>query len=218
MHRLSGHSSYSLAVVRADDLEWLAELYVGADRDVRDAVRSLFGWTFDVQNAEHRDLVLDMPRAHPLHRDLVHTWVDPVALDSPHADQMRRSWEMWGRPQPAKVEQDDDVNEQIEELLTRFDNGDGVGFWHSTRLLTVAPGSKRFGPEFDPNMVNMPRWPTLSDELRERLVDAADRYLRSHPCQPQEWLDKPEIRYYPAEAGSPVASAARRRTRRASPA
>lgn len=199
VHRLSGHSPYSLDVVRVDDLAWLAALYVEAEGDVRDAVRSLFQWTFDVDDADHRNLVLGMAPAHPLYRDLVHMWVDPVSLDSPEAEQMRQSWHMSRRPKQAKVE--DDVNEQIEELLTRFDNGDAVGFWYSTRLLSVAPGSGRFGADFDPDIVNMPRWPTLSDELRERLVDAADRYLRSYPCQPEQWLDKPDIRHYPAEAG-----------------
>ena len=201
LHRLSGHSSYSLAVVRADDLAWLAELYVEAGGDMRNALRSLFRWTFDVDAPEHRDLVLEMPYGHPLHVDLVHAWVDPVALDSPEADEMRRSWEMFEAPKPAKAGEDDDINERIEELLARFDIGEAVGFWQSTRLLTVAPGSKHFGAEFDPDVVGMPRWPTLSEGLRERLVDAADRYLRSHPCQPQQWLHNPEIRYFPAEAG-----------------
>ena len=201
LHRLSGHSSYSLAVVRADDLAWLAELYVEAGGDMRNALRSLFRWTFDVDAPEHRDLVLEMPYGHPLHVDLVHAWVDPVALDSPEADEMRRSWEMFEAPKPAKAGEDDDINERIEERLARFDIGEAVGFWQSTRLLTVAPGSKHFGAEFDPDVVGMPRWPTLSEGLRERLVDAADRYLRSHPCQPQQWLHNPEIRYFPAEAG-----------------
>ncbi len=201
LHRLSGHSSHSLAVVRPDDLAWLAELYVEVDGDVRDAVRSLFHWTFDVGAAEHRDLVLAMSHGHPLHVDLVHTWVGPVALDSPEADQMRRSWEMFQGPKPAKADKDDDVNEHIAELLARFDNGEALGFWYSTRLLTVAPGSKHFGAEFDPNVVGMRRWPTLSERLRERLVDAAEHYLRSHPCHPQQWLDKPEIRHFPSEAG-----------------
>ncbi len=201
LHRLAGHSSHSLAVVRADDLAWLAQLYVEADGDMREALRSLFRWTFDVGAPEHRDLVLDMPTGHPLHVDLVHAWVDPVALDSPEADDMRRAWEMFHGPKPAKAEDEDDVNEQINELLARFDKGEAVGFWHSTRLLTVAPGSKHYGAEFDPNIVGMPRWPTLSEGLRGRLVDAADHYLRSHPCQPQQWLHKPETRYFPAEAG-----------------
>ena len=201
LHRLSGHSSYSLAVVRADDLAWLAELYVEAGGDMRKALRSLFRWTFDVDAPEHRDLVLELPHGHPLHVDLVHAWVDPVSLDSPEADEMRRSWETFEAPKPAKADEDDDINERIEELLARFDNGEAVGFWQSTRLLTVAPGSKHFGAEFDPDVVGMALWPTLSEALRERLVDAADRYLRSHPCQPQQWLHNPEIHYLPAEAG-----------------
>lgn len=201
LHRLAGQSSYSLGVVRADDLAWLAELYVEADCQLREALRLLVRWTFDVGAADHRDLVLEMPPGHPLHVDLVYAWVDPVALDSPEADQMRESWEMSQGPKPAKADEDDDVNEQIEELLARFGNGEPVGFWQSTRLLTVAPGSQHFGAEFDPNVVGMRRWPTLSDGLRERLVDAAEHYLRSHSCQPQEWLHKPEIRHFPAEAG-----------------
>lgn len=201
LHRLAGHSSHSLAVVRAEDLAWLAELYVEADVDIRQAVRSLFQWTFDVGAPEHRDLVLDMPPGHPLHVDLVHAWVEPVALDSPAADEMRRSWEMSHGQAPAQPDEGDDVNKQIEELLARFDQGEAAGFWYAMRLLTVAPGSKYFGTEFDPDVVGMRRWPTLSEGLRQRLADSGEHYLRSHRCQPQQWLDKPEIRFCPAEAG-----------------
>jgi hypothetical protein len=201
VHRLSGHGSYSLGLIRLEDLEWLTDLYARTSGDRRNAVRSLFHWTFDVRLVEHRDLILNMARDHPLHLDLVHDWVDPVALDSPDAEQMRRSWEMVHGPKLAKDVTNDDVNEQIEDLLGQFDNGEAVGFWHTMRLLTVAPGSKHFGAEFDPNIVGMKRWPTLSEELRERIADAAERYLRSQRCGPEQWLDKPEIRYFPAEAG-----------------
>jgi len=201
LHRLTGHSSHSLAVVRADDLAWLSELYVEADLDMREAVRSLFQWTFDVSARAHCDLVLDMPPGHPLHVDLVHAWVDAVALDSPAADEMRRSWEMFRGPTPVQADEGDDVNKQIEELLARFDQGEAAGFCYSTRLLTVAPGSNHFGAEFNPDVVAMPRWPTLSEGLRERLIGAAEHYLRSYPCQPEQWLHTPEIRYHPAEAG-----------------
>lgn len=199
--RLSERGSHSLGVVRADDLSWLADLYVEAGGELRHAVRSLFGWTFDLALAEHRDSVLGMPRDHPLHVDLVHSWTDPVALDSPEAAQMRKSWEMVHGPKPETNEDPDDVNEQIEELLDRFDGGEGFGFWYATRLLTVAPRSKHFGAEFDPDVVGMGRWPTLPEAVQERIVNAAERYLFSQPCEPQQWLDKPDIRFYPAEAG-----------------
>lgn len=197
---LSDHNSHSLGVVRADDLAWLADLYADVDPELREAVRSLFQWTFDLRVPQHRDLVLDMPRYHPLHADLVHAWVDPVALASPEVDQMRRSWGSIQGPKPFGRD-DDDVNTQIEDLLDQFDNGEAVGFWHTTHLLTVAPGAKHFGPEFDPDLTAMPRWSTLSNELQGRIVEAAEQYLLSQACQPEEWLEMPDIRYYPAEAG-----------------
>lgn len=201
LHRLSGHSSYSLGVIRPEDLAWLADQYAAADGELRNAILSLFRWTFDLRVADHRNLVLNMASDHPLHVELVHTWVDPVALDSPEADQMRRSCEMVHGPKTANDDRSDDVNHPIEELLVRFYDGETVGFWHTMRLLTVAPGSKHFGAEFDPDIAGMGRWPMLNEGLRERIVDAAELYLRSQPCQPEQWLDKPEIRHFPAEAG-----------------
>lgn len=200
VHRLFGDGPYSLGVVRADDLVWLVDLYAEVNTEMRGAVRSLFEWTYNVDNPEHRDLVLGMSPEHPLYVDLVHAWVDAVALDSPEAEEMRRSWAVYRRPRRVNP-QSDDVDERIEDLLERFDKGEAMGFWHSTRLLTVSPGSKHYGAEFDPNVVGMPRWPTLSESLRERLVDAAERYLCACPCQPDQWLSKPEIQFHPAEAG-----------------
>ncbi|RXR28094.1 ATP-binding protein [Oerskovia turbata] len=191
----------SLAVVRAEDLAWLAELYTQVQGGTRDAVRSLFQMTYDIGMAEHRDLVLSMSRVHPLHADLVHAWVDPIALDSPEAGTLRQERQAaLGRRRP-RADMKDNLNEQVEERLAQFDKGEGAGFWYSMRLLTVVPGSKHFGAEFDPDVVGMKRWPTLSVGLQERLVDSADRYLRSYPCRPQEWLKKPGIRHYPADAG-----------------
>lgn len=198
---LSGIGMGSLSVVRAEDLAWLVELYTEVPGGTRDAVRSLFQWTYNAEIAEHRDLVLSMSREHPLHVDLVHAWVDPVVLKSPEAERMRREREVALGRRRANVDTKDGISELIEEQLARFDDGEGAGFWYSMRLLTIAPGSKRFGAEFDPDVVGMTRWPTLSEELQDRLVDSADRYLRSHPCQPQEWLEKPGIVYYPATAG-----------------
>ena len=198
---LSGIGADSLSLVRAEDLAWLVELYPEVERETRDAVRSLFQWTYSVEIPEHRDLVLSMSREHPLHIDLVHAWVDTVVLTSPEADKMRRERESALSRRRANVDTKDDINELIEERLSRFDEGEGAGFWYSMRLLTVAPGSKHFGAEFDPDVVGMKRWPTLSEGLQARLVDSADRYLRSQQCQSQEWLEKPELHYYPADAG-----------------
>lgn len=52
----------------------------------------------------------------------------------------------------------------------------------------VRPGSRSFGPEFDPDITAMPRWATLSDRERNRFIEAAATYLRTGECLPDEWL------------------------------
>lgn len=198
--RMLGYGLRSLGVVRADDLPWLADRYVEVDQDERGELRSLFRWTFDIGDPMHRDLVLGMSREHPLHADLVHAWVDAVPLDSPEAHGMRQTWALQHRSRSADVV-DDGVEEKIDELLSRFDAGEAVGFWYSVRLLTVAPGSQHFGAEFDPDVSGMPRWSALAEGTRERLVRGAERYLREFPCNPGEWLDRPDIVHYPSAAG-----------------
>lgn len=195
-----GYSLHSLGVMRADDLAWLADCYALAEETQRSALRSLFRWTFDVNDSTHRDLVLGMAREHPLHRDLVHTWVDPVPLDSAEADSMRQISLRRRRPPRADVA-GDGVEKQIGALLDRFDTGEAVGFWQSVRLLTVTPGAKHYGAEFDPDVAGMRRWPTLAEETRDRLAGAAERYLREHRCDPGDWLDRPDIVHYPSAAG-----------------
>jgi hypothetical protein len=198
--RMLGYGLRSLGVVRADDLAWLADRYVQAAQDERGELRSLFRWTFDVDNPVHRDLVLGMSTEHPLHADLVHAWVDAVPLDSPEAQALRQTWALQRPSRPADVV-DDGVEKEIDELLGRFDAGEAVGFWYSVRLLTVAPGSQHFGAEFDPDVSGMPRWSALAEATRERLVRAAERYLREFPCDPGEWLDRPDIVHHPSAAG-----------------
>lgn len=122
-------------------------------------------------------------------------------IDSPDADEMRRSWEMFGRRAPDPAGATDDVNERIVELLDRFDAGEAGGFWESSRLLTVRPGSRHYSEEFNPDVTSMPRWSSLAESDRERFVDAADRYLRSADCDPDAWVDDITIRHYPSDAG-----------------
>lgn len=192
----------AMGVVRADDLAWLCELYRDAGAELRTALQDLVHWTLDINRLEHCELVLAMPHDHPLYVDLVHHWVEPVVLVSLEAEQMRKRWERAHRPALTQHEPEtDDLNEQIAAQLELFDNGDASGFWHSMRLLSVAPGSKYFEEEFNPDRTAMPRWSTLPDETVERLVDAAEMYLCTQSCEPQHWLDKPNIRFFHAEAG-----------------
>ena len=202
LRRLPEMSFSSFGVIRADDLAWLAEIY-RTTPDVRTEVRRLFEWTYDAGIEAHRELALGMSRDHPLHVDLIRTWVDPIDLASDEANEMRQAR---GRfhgevPKSPSVTTRDEVNEWIMNLLDRFDRGEAMGFWQTVRLLTVAPGTTRYENEFDPDIAGRSRWAVLSGHLKVRLIEAAERYLNEHSCQPEQWLEKPAIRHFPAEAG-----------------
>ncbi|MGF0118272.1 hypothetical protein ACQFYA_18415 [Promicromonospora sp. Marseille-Q5078] len=199
---LTSYGPFSMGIVRAEDLEWLSDIYAAtADEPTRSVVRTLFRLTFRDDISDHRDLVLDMSHDHPLFEGYVHQLVEPVALDSAEADRMREARRATHTVKPSDPEQSDEINDEIRDLLARFDSGDAGGYWQSVRLLTVAPGSKHFDRGSDPDVVAMPRWKTLDDALRERFVDASDRYIREHSCHVEMWLHKPEIMFHPAEAG-----------------
>ena len=117
------------------------------DGELRDGVRSLFGQTVDLALVEHRDLVLEMPRDHPLHVDLVRSLTEPVALDSPEAEQMRQSWKMIHDRKRGRVGDGDDINDQIEQLLDRFDNGEGFGRITVAGAEGITPGAQGLSGE-----------------------------------------------------------------------
>ncbi|GJM36843.1 MAG: hypothetical protein DHS20C19_02100 [Acidimicrobiales bacterium] len=190
-----------VGVVRSSDLGWLADVYCESDDTVRDAVRSLFSWTYDASVAAHRDLVLNMPVDHPLYVDLVHEWVESVAIDSPEAEWMRQRLAAH-QDGPRVIEAPyDEVNEQIEQLLERFNDGDASGFWRAVRLLSAPPGRTVLLDEFNPDVTSKARWEDLSPYLRSCFIDAAAEFLLSHPSRSDEWLHKPGVRSFPAEAG-----------------
>lgn len=190
-------TSHGLGLVRVDDLRWLADIYSVVGDDVKEAISSLFAWTFNATDPHHRELMLGLSENHPLRLNVPtkerNTNIDvPTPTSATSAD---------GAPATENAVYKDDVEQALNDRLAQFDEGDSTGFWYSTRLLTVKPGSRRFGPEFDPDVVAMPRWAALGEDLRERLIVAADRYLRSGRCQPEEWLTQPGISYHPARAG-----------------
>lgn len=200
--RLTERWPYSLGVVRSDDLQWLSEVYACAGAEARTALRSLFEWTFDVNRLEHCEVVLALARDHPLRQDLTHEWVEPVLLGSPEAQQMRTQWErLHGPRRPRTPPEPDEVNEEIATRLEQFDSGDASGFWYSMRLLTVAPGSKYFGEEFNPDRTAMPRWSALPDQTRQSLVEAAEKYVCTQSCEPERWLHRPNVRCFHPDAG-----------------
>lgn len=195
---MSGLTSPSDRLVRPEDLHWLMEQYA-ARPDDRPTVLQLFEAVFDVRRADHCDAALSLPTTHPLHHDLIASWVEPVRLDSPEAVEARAHWERF-RAHRLPDPEPDEVTPEIVARLDQFDAGDLSGYWYGVRLLHVAPGSKYFNDEHDPDVTEQPRWAALDEELQARIIRASARYLETGACSPEDWIDDPTILHHPSES------------------
>ena len=207
LFELTYRSGSRLNVVRADDLASLADLYIASAVNERAAIERAYQlglrrWARRARRPGARN-----GGRRPARVDVVHAWVDPIALDSPEAEQGRQLLAEFRSLQDADTddtEHSDDIDEQIHELLGRFDNGEAFGFWQTTR---PPDRGSWFGA------LRRRVWtPILRRCCVGNAVRGASRphrrrrrdYLCSQPCEPNEWLRMPRIRLRPADAGYPA--------------
>jgi hypothetical protein len=144
--------------------------------------------------------------------ELIHTlfaeWVDPIALDSPRAAELRTNHE---RQQAFEAELSDRSDrrarkldpppaERVRNTLARCEIGDTDGFWLLTLELSLEPTSRHYQEEFGSDLTQLPGWREADSTTRDRIVSAAQRYLRERDPQPERWLGT-NVWHRPAFAG-----------------
>ena len=190
------------ALLNDDDFLWLVAQYAGADLATRTALARVAGWLFRADSRDHIDAVLDLPTDHPLRRDVIGAWTEPVRLDSPQAVAGREQWASIRKRRERRRPAADmpPVDDWIAAHLDAVEAGDTARFWQAARLVTVPPGTGRYRNEHQPDLTAHPRWPSMPASVRERFLQAAVRYVRDGECDPDRWLGQ-DLRYFPAEAG-----------------
>lgn len=184
---------HGLAIVRGDDLAWLAARYAAAAPEDRSPLATLFRDAFDWNRRDHIDLALDMPPSHPLHVDLVAQWVAPDSLADPIVTKRREAWRSAQRRRD-DAEEPDDLDDELINQLNRFEAGDPIGFWHGVRIFYARPNGS-LANEHDPDLTKTRRWQRLPEEDRARFVAAAERFLRTGSCDAGSWLGQRKWHY-----------------------
>ena len=84
--------------------------------------------------------------------------------------------------------------ERVKDRLTRFEAGQLEAWWHLNCELTLSPQSTHYGADHDFIITAMPGWRAADQEIRNRIIAAAESYLKSAEPLVSEWLGTNEYK------------------------
>ncbi|WP_441432862.1 NACHT domain-containing protein [Arthrobacter sp. 2RAF22] len=178
-------------VLQGTDFGWLVDQLQNVDETTSKGLIILIGHIFNPHNFDHANCLASLPTDHVLVTGALSYWCGSVVLDSQQAREQRATWVSYRRPaKPSNdqtVELLEEVNGWIRSNLDLFDDGDLNAFGHALYLVTVLPGTRTPGSQFQPDLTQHQRWPTLDSRTRQRLISGAADYLTMAKCQPEIW-------------------------------
>jgi hypothetical protein len=84
--------------------------------------------------------------------------------------------------------------ERVANLLDRFESGDWEAWWRLNLELTLTPTSRVYGSDLDYSISEMPGWKTADEQTRQRLLDAAEKYLAIGHTSSEQWIGTTSLR------------------------
>ncbi|MGK3974044.1 hypothetical protein WMF38_20265 [Sorangium sp. So ce118] len=154
------------------------------------------GFTFDTVNA-----AIEVASRHPeLHKEL--RWIlDPVQLDSPLAEQQKKSWrELEEHRATLRLEKQERIinpppAERVLRCLERAEQGDLDAFSRMQRQMSLHPTSTDYSDEYRPNLTSFPGWKDADDLTHRRILQVARRYVMERDAEPGKWLARGSIHH-----------------------
>ncbi len=187
-------------------LAWLTSEPVSekAAKTGADVLQHLVDWNDPAQIGD----VLQATYENESLRESLSELIDPVVLDSPRAVTMRAFHERRRALEEEQIDQaarlfpllDPPPAERVRNALGKCEAGDLDGFWTLTLELSLESMSRHYSEEFETDLTKLPGWREADQALRDRIVVAAQRYLRERDPEPERWLGT-DVWYRPAFAG-----------------
>ena len=191
-------------LLTTDDFDWMLE-----NLDASRGTDAETGWARLIRAMLPRgvplDPVIEAAEKSDVLRGLTADWFAPVELDSEQAENARELWrrsEEWRQRRDKEEAADDapDMAARVTAALERFETGEVEAFWHLNMELSVKQGERHNAGHFESDLTEFAGWHAAAATTRERIVAAAERYLREAEPQPDEWFGKNKI-WEPAWAG-----------------
>lgn len=187
------------------DVPWLIDfLDSKKSPETQKLVAEIISRILDFRNTDYVGLVIDAARNSTVLAEACGWFLFPVYLDSEQADMQRQTYaevqEMnRGIPKPPPL--DPPPIDRVRRLLDRFESGETVAWWFLNREMTLQETSRYYGDESESDLTKLPVWRMTTPEDKQRLTEAAKKYLLEAKSQPNKWLGKNNLMWRPAYAG-----------------
>lgn len=118
----------------------------------------------------------------------------PVGLNTPEAKAQKDWYEKLMAPQKEAEEElkknalEPPPKERVLRCLDRFEKGEVEAWWQLNIELTLKPYMKVYGDELQFDLRKLPGWEEAEAETRERIIEAAKRYVRDGEPQNSQWV------------------------------
>jgi len=183
-------------LVVPDDIPFLSSrLDEATEKAQREAWASLIGSVFYL-NGPHVEVVLEARERHPELRTLLAPWLDPVALNSPRADELRKRHRRTRAREERQEEQeqlDPPLSDRVEALLARIEAGEHDAWWPLTVERSREQDSPRLIHNFKSDLRTSPVWRDGTPETRGRILSAAAVYLEYGEPKTDDWFGQQKV-------------------------
>lgn len=174
------------------DIRWMIEcLKKTCSQKEKEIWAEFIDFEFDVDSAENVSAIMSAYKDEPFLNKIFAQRFKPILLDSPEAE--KRKTEFYQMQKMIQNEEKEKSNipspsERILRLLDDFESGDLSAWWEINRMMAVEGNSELYGDESESNLTKLPGWQNADDVTRDRILDAATRYIIEQPSDTTKWL------------------------------
>ena len=187
------------------DVFWMLERLESTESPQEQSIwAQLVGRVIDHSAHDQIEAAFDACQVHPVLAAEFDWLLQPVELDSPQAERMRKSharMSMWQQRKESPPLVDPPPAERIASLLAACEAGDVAAWCHLNLEMTLELDSTHYGDEIEPDLTVLPGWKSADTPTRARIIDGAWRYVHDQDPNVGEWLGRHKIYYPPAFAG-----------------
>lgn len=197
LHGVTALITSRIPIVAPSDVEWLIDrALLGEAKESALVEARLVRLAFDARDPKTAAKLWSACQTNAILNPECGGFFAPVPLDSEEAKMLReqlRQEKEWKTPKLLKPT----PSELLETDLQKIEAGNISSWMQLTLDLTLEPTSTHYAADRGPDLRDTPGWKAADTVTRNRILDAALRYLQEGDPQNDEWFRTPSISYPP---------------------